>query len=151
MEKIPRSVLIVVYSGDQVLLLERREPPGYWQSVTGSLQPGERWRDAALRELGEEAGLHAEGLCDTGLVNRYPIHPAWRHRYAPEVNENEEHVFVLSLPAPLAVTVNLREHVQARWLPWADALALVSSETNRAAIVFIGAGTLPPTCRPDLG
>jgi dATP pyrophosphohydrolase len=35
--KIPESVLVVIFSADlQVLLLERADKPGFWQSVTGS-------------------------------------------------------------------------------------------------------------------
>jgi dATP pyrophosphohydrolase len=35
--KIPISTLVVVYTRDlDVLLMERADAPGYWQSVTGS-------------------------------------------------------------------------------------------------------------------
>ncbi|MEW6612843.1 MAG: dihydroneopterin triphosphate diphosphatase [Pseudomonadota bacterium] len=134
MYKLPKSVLVVVHSGERVLLLERRQPPGFWQSVTGSLEPGEDWHAAAVRELGEETGLAPDGLVDTGIVNRFPIHPAWRSRYAPEVQENEEHVFALALPAPVPVRLDPAEHRQACWLPRQEALRLASSWTNQAAI-----------------
>jgi dATP pyrophosphohydrolase len=54
MAKLPRSVLVLVHTSDAVLLLERLQPAGFWQSVTGSLEPGEDWEDAARRELEEE-------------------------------------------------------------------------------------------------
>ena len=53
----PESVLIVIYTaGGEFLLLERRKPPGFWQSVTGSLEWGETIDAAASRELKEETG-----------------------------------------------------------------------------------------------
>lgn len=134
MYKRPESVLVLVHTAEQVLLLERRHPPGFWQSVTGSLEPGEDWHAAAIRELHEETGLSADGLLDTGVVNRFPILPAWRHRYAPGVAENEEHVFCLPLEAPRHVTLNPREHRRAAWLDIAQALRRVSSWSNREAI-----------------
>ena len=36
--KIPESVLVVIHTPAlEVLLIERADKPGYWQSVTGSL------------------------------------------------------------------------------------------------------------------
>jgi ADP-ribose pyrophosphatase YjhB (NUDIX family) len=51
-------VLIVIYTdGGEFLLLERRRPAGFWQSVTGSLEWGEMPTRAARRELIEETGI----------------------------------------------------------------------------------------------
>ncbi|HUH00249.1 MAG TPA: NUDIX domain-containing protein, partial [Gammaproteobacteria bacterium] len=56
--KRPISVLVVVHTrSGEVLLLERIQPPGWWQSVTGSLEAGETPWDAAVRELHEETGM----------------------------------------------------------------------------------------------
>ena len=43
-----------------VLLLERADFPGYWQSVTGSQEPGETLAETAARELAEETGIDAD-------------------------------------------------------------------------------------------
>jgi len=131
-------VLIVVHTDDgQVLQLLRREPPGFWQSVTGSLREGETPLKAARRELREETGLDGEsGLVDGGFINRYPIHPAWRHRYAPEVMENTEYVFHLPLPRSCAVTLS-PEHIDSRWLPREAAAKAAGSDTDRAAILAL--------------
>lgn len=127
-----------MHTGDgQVLQLLRKHPPGFWQSVTGSLREGETPLNAARRELREETGLDGDsGLVDGGFINRYPIHPAWRHRYAPEVVENTEYVFHLPLPACYTVTLS-SEHVDSRWLPRAEAAKAAGSDTDRAAILAL--------------
>ena len=128
--------MVVHTSQGEVLQLRRREPADFWQSVTGSLDPGESPLAAARRELREETGLMADaGLTDTGVVNRYPIHPAWRHKYAPEVRENVEHVFTLALPERAPVDISHSEHLEYAWLPYADAAARAGSATDRAAIL----------------
>ncbi len=135
--KRPESVLVVIYTehGD-VLRLRRKEPADFWQSVTGSLQEGEEPGQAALREVREETGLQADAdLTDSGVVNRYPIHPAWRARFAPEVTENTEYVFSLRLPARTAIRSDPAEHVEYRWLPREEAAKLTSSITDRHAIL----------------
>jgi dihydroneopterin triphosphate diphosphatase len=133
--KRPESVLVVVHTrGGEVLLLERREPRGWWQSVTGSLEPGETPREAAVRELREETGLGADGLVDLGLSARFEIAPAWRHRFAPGVVENLEHAFALPLDAVVEVCLDPAEHLQYAWLARDDALERMSSHTNRAAL-----------------
>jgi dATP pyrophosphohydrolase len=133
--KRPESVLIVVYTqGGEVLLLRRREPPDFWQSVTGSLEWDEAPLQAARRELFEETGLAADGLVDCHLQYRFPIHSAWRHRYAPDADENLEHVFLLALPAPVSVRIEPREHTEYRWLPAAQAADMCFSWSNARVI-----------------
>lgn len=139
MYKRPESVLVVIYTacGD-VLQLRRRNPTDFWQSVTGSLAENETPVKAAIREVLEETGLVAdEGLVDTGIVNRYPIHPAWRHRFAPDVQENTEYVFSLQLPDQAPIQLDSGEHVEYRWLPRDAAAAAASSYTDRDAILAL--------------
>jgi dihydroneopterin triphosphate diphosphatase len=63
--KIPRSVLVVIYTAQgQVLLIERvnaqGQASGVWQSVTGSLdRQEESFFACAVREIKEETGLDA--------------------------------------------------------------------------------------------
>ena len=121
----------------QVLQLLRREPQGFWQSVTGSLREGETPLKAARRELREETGLDGEsGLIDGGIINRYPIHPAWRNRYAPEVSENTEYVFHLALPEIRDISLS-PEHLDSRWLPREQAAIAAGSATDQAAILAL--------------
>jgi dATP pyrophosphohydrolase len=135
--KIPVSVLVVIYTPDlQVLLLERADHPGYWQSVTGSQNPGETLRQTALREVLEETGLAAEQfeLSDCRQQNSYEIYPEWRHRYAPGVHTNTEHVWRLKLPAPLPISLAEREHLRYAWYPYQEAAQRCFSPSNAAAI-----------------
>jgi len=135
--KRPESVLVVIYSvSGEVLLLERRQPAGYWQSITGSLKWGESSaRDAAIREVREETGLQVqENLLDCACSNRFEIVPAWRARYAPDVNWNTEHVFRVELAATDPICINAEEHVRAEWVAAQQAAERASSHTNRAAI-----------------
>ena len=134
--KRPESVLVVIFTdAGEVLLLRRREPADFWQSVTGSLEWGEQADAAAQRELQEETGLGGEYRpLPTGHVERFPIHPAWRHRYATEVSENVEYCYQLRLPHAMPIRLNPAEHQAFAWLPRAEALRRASSWTNRAAI-----------------
>ncbi|MCU0868143.1 MAG: dihydroneopterin triphosphate diphosphatase [Burkholderiales bacterium] len=136
--KIPRSVLVVIHTEAlQVLLIERADHRGFWQSVTGSVDADdEPVRDTAVREVREETGLDATAfrLVDWQFVNEYDIYPQWRWRYAPGVTRNSEHVFGLVLPAPVPVTLAPREHVAQVWLPWEEAARRCFSPSNAAAI-----------------
>lgn len=144
MFKIPVSVLVVIHTPDlQVLLLERADHPGYWQSVTGSQNPGETLLQTAVREVVEETGLNASdypptALTDWNLQNRYEIYQEWRWRYAPGVTHNTEHVFGLMLPNPMAVMLAPKEHLQYVWLPWQTAAEKVFSSSNAEAIRKLG-------------
>lgn len=123
-----------------MLLLRRADDPDFWQSVTGSLLWEEALpRQAAERELKEETGLGATGLRDAGLTHRYAIPPQWRQRYAPEVQENIEHVYFLALPAESDITFNPVEHSEYGWYSFEAAAAKVVSWTNREAILKLKA------------
>ena len=135
--KTPVSVLVVVHTPAlDVLLLERADRPGFWQSVTGSQDEDESLRETAARELKEETGLDAQRheLADWRKQNRYEIYRNWRNRYAPGVTHNTEHVFGLLIPQPLEVHIEPREHLRYEWLPWREAAEKVFSWSNAEAI-----------------
>jgi dATP pyrophosphohydrolase len=142
--KIPQSVLVVIHTPAlEVLLIERADKPGFWQSVTGSLdEPDEPLAGTAAREVQEETGIEVgspgipqAALQDWGLRNVYEIYPVWRHRYAPGVTHNTEHVFGLCVPAGTPVRLAPREHVAYQWLPWREAADRCFSPSNAEAIL----------------
>lgn len=142
--KIPQSVLVVIHTLErQVLLIERADHPGYWQSVTGSKD----WLDepfdvTCIREVEEETGIVIGSpavprlaLRDWQLRNVYEIYPVWRHRYAAGVTHNTEHVFGLTVPAGTPVRLSPREHLNHCWLPWREAADRCFSPSNAEAVL----------------
>lgn len=132
--KQPVSVLVVIYTtAGNVLLLERADRPGFWQSVTGSRENDEPLAATASREVFEETGLTSR-IDDWGYSNRYEIYQHWRHRYAPGTYYNTEHVFGLKLATEYPVTLAANEHLRFVWLDWAEAAEKVFSPSNAEAI-----------------
>ena len=131
----PESVLVVVHSARSVLLMLRVQPFNFWQSVTGSLEPGEAPADTAFRELREETGIAApRSIESTGVVREFEIDPRWRERYAPGVAINREHEFRLALPDTQIIQLDHLEHSEYRWLDIDEAIETVWSSTNREAL-----------------
>jgi dATP pyrophosphohydrolase len=146
--KIPESVLVVIYTAElQVLLIERADHAGFWQSVTGSKDRlDEPLAVTAAREVGEETGIAVgsalvpeSALSDWGHHIEYDIYPVWRHRYAPGVVRNTEHWFGLLAPGPLPVILAPREHRAFAWLSYREAAARCFSTSNREAILQLPA------------
>lgn len=159
--KIPESVLVVIHTTDlEVLLIERADRPGYWQSVTGSKDAeDEPLIETAVREVGEETGIHiadeSKGdrdrekggsqvvslshLRDWHIFNIYEIYPVWRHRYAPGITHNTEHVFGLLVPRSIPITLAPREHLNHIWLPYREAADKCFSPSNAEAILQLPA------------
>jgi dihydroneopterin triphosphate diphosphatase len=142
--KIPESVLVVIHTDDrQVLLLERADHPGFWQSVTGSKDRlDEPLEETAAREVAEETGIVVgtpavplANLLDWQLSNVYEIYPVWRHRYAPGITHNTEHVFGLRVPGGTPVALAPREHLRFQWLDWREAADQCFSPSNAEAIL----------------
>lgn len=150
--KIPESVLVVIHTADlNVLLMERADAPGYWQSVTGSRDAlDEPLRETCCREVLEETGIRIgsaavpdAALRDWALSNVYEIYPRWRHRYAAGVTHNTEHVFGLQVPVGTPVTLAPREHLRHRWLPWQAAADACFSASNAEAILLLPRFAVP--------
>ncbi len=139
--KIPESVLVVIHtSALNVLLIERADHPGFWQSVTGSKDsPEEPLLLTAEREALEETGLYGSPVQwrNWAVSNIYEIYPAWRHRYAPGVTHNTEHIFSLCVPRDAAIRLNPREHTAWQWLPWRAAADACYSPSNAEAMLLL--------------
>jgi dATP pyrophosphohydrolase len=139
--KIPESVLVVIHTAAlDVLLIERADEPGYWQSVTGSKdRADEPLVETCVREVAEETGIVVDpaALRDWQLSNVYEIYPVWRHRYAPGVTHNTEHVFGLTVPSGTPVRLSPREHLNHVWLPWREAADRCFSASNAEAVLML--------------
>ena len=140
--KIPISILVVIYKLNRdVLLIERADREGFWQSVTGSLDaPNEDLSLAASREVFEETGIAVDQLRTGSLRNmhhhiEYEIYPEWRFRYAPGVTRNTEHWFSLEVPDGIQIQLAPREHVAYEWLPFEEAAKKCFSRSNGEAIM----------------
>jgi dATP pyrophosphohydrolase len=140
--KIPISVLVVIYKSNRdVLLIERADRQGFWQSVTGSLDsPDENLALAAAREVFEETGIAVDHLPASSLRNmhhqiEYEIYPEWRFRYTPGITRNTEHWFSLEVPNDIQIQLAPREHVAYEWLPFEEAAKKCFSRSNGEAIM----------------
>ena len=140
--KTPISVLVLIHTSDlKVLLIERADKSGFWQSVTGSIETEDIDLSAtAIREVFEETGLNAlqYKLEDWQFAQTYEIYEHWRYRYAPGVTQNVEHVFGLELPNAVDVTLAPNEHVAYEWVDWREAAKRVFSWTNVEALRLLG-------------
>jgi len=137
-------VLVVIHTGElDVLLLERADAPGFWQSVTGSKDSrAESLVETCVREVGEETGIVIgspavpfANLVDWQIANVYDIYPQWQHRYAAGVTRNTEHVFGLRVPRDTPVWPAPREHLRHEWLDWRAAADRCFSASNAEAIL----------------
>ena len=134
--KQPVSVLVVIYDNNrQILLLERADKPDFWQSVTGSLEPGETIEQTAKRELAEETGIYSNDILNWQQSSIYEIYPHWRHRYAPGVTHNTEYIFSLCVTAETPILLSPREHLDYIWCSPEQAAEKVFSPSNRSAIL----------------
>ena len=81
------------------------------------------------------AAVPRAALRDWALRNVYEIYPVWRHRYAPGVTHNTEHVFGLTVLVGTPVRLNPREHLRHAWFPWREAADRCFSPSNAEAIL----------------
>jgi len=103
--------------------------PQFWQAVTGGMEAGEVPLDACRREIREETGIDvaAERISSLDLGLEIPVPAAGRLV--------RKRVFLAEVPGqPIAISP---EHVDARWVPTAEAEAMLYWETCRTALTRV--------------
>jgi len=138
LKKIPISIQVIIFCDvKNILLLQRKDNPNYWQSVTGSIEKNESPKQCAGREVFEETGLIVNdyNFYSLNQMNQYQIYPEWKHRYDENVSTNIEHLFALQLPKKEHIIINPQEHIEYIWTDLEDAIKKVFSWTNRNALI----------------
>ena len=137
--KNPNSILLIIFTTKfKVLLLKKNSKRDLWQSVTGSMELGENPYDTALRELQEETGINKQksDLIFDDLSHKFMIYSEWIDRYEESTYSNKEYIFGLKLNNEVSVKLS-REHSSYKWVDLNDAIHLVFSWTNKAALKAI--------------
>ena len=137
--KNPNSILLIIFTTKfKVLLLKKNSKRDLWQSVTGSMELGENPYDTALRELQEETGINKQksDLIFDDLSHKFMIYSEWIDRYEESTYSNKEYIFSLKLNDEVSVKLS-REHSSYKWVDLNNAIDLVFSWTNKAALKAI--------------
>ncbi len=129
-----RTVSVVPVGADgRILLLRRAESRGgFWQQVTGRIEPGESPAQTAQRELREETGADAK-VVPLGYVHGFGLGPAVQRRPGVGLATAQETAFSARLPPGFSCRLS-DEHVECGWFTAEEALARVRFAGLRRAI-----------------
>ena len=137
--KNPNSILLIIFTKKfKVLLLRKNSTKELWQSVTGSMELDENPYETALRELKEETGINKQisDLIFDNKSHKFMIYSEWIDRYKESIYSNKEYIFGLKLDSEVSVTLS-SEHSNYKWVDLNEAIHLVFSWTNKAALKAI--------------
>jgi lipoyl(octanoyl) transferase len=129
-----RTISVVATGDDgRVLLLRRSDARGgFWQPVTGRLEPGETSEAAARRELLEETGADAP-VRSLGYRHSFALEPALSTRFGGGLVVVEETAFAARLPAGFACRIS-DEHAEHGWFSEEEAVARLPFAGLRRAV-----------------
>ena len=134
--KNPNSILLIIFTKNfKVLLLRKNSTKELWQSVTGSMELDENPYETALRELKEETGISKQrsDLIFYNKSHKFMIYSEWIDRYKESTYSNKEYIFSLKLNDIVSVKLS-REHSNYEWVDLNEAICMVFSWTNKAAL-----------------
>ena len=120
-----------IAGGEYEYLLLRRVPRpdlglgSFWQAVTGGVEDGEEFIEAAKRELTEETGLVPTALEHIDYSYSFPMEDEWRHLYAAGIEEIVEYVFVAFIDGRQEPNISW-EHDEWCWCSLEQALGLLT-------------------------
>lgn len=140
--RVPKSVQVFLFregrSGREFLLLHRTDSRGgFWQPVTGRVEPGETEAETAGREVAEETGVvSGQSAVPLNFVHRYPLKEEWLVNYPPGTTHNEEYAFAVSVPPDAEIRIDPTEHDAFVWLPLEAALEKLVWPGNREALTL---------------
>ena len=129
-----RTVCVVPVAPDGRVLLLRRsaERGGFWQPVTGRIEPGESPEAAARRELWEETGADVV-VEDLRYRHAFAVEPGLLHPPDRVLRVAEESAFAARLPAGFACRLSA-EHADHAWCAPAEAIEQLRFAGLRRAV-----------------
>ncbi len=142
MPRRPESVQVFLVNqaeGQRAYLLLQRVAmpqlalPAFWQGVTGALESGESFEEAAVREVREETNVSVEQVFGAGFTQYFPIRPEWRSSYGQGAVQVEERVFYAFVPSGTLPRLSV-EHQAFKWCSTEDAMSLLEFGQNRQCL-----------------
>ncbi len=129
-----RTVSVVPVGEDGRVLLLRRIPDrgGFWQQVTGRIEPGESAEEAARRELREETGIDAP-VEPLGYRHAFALDPSTNRVRPGEIVIVEETAFAARVPGGAAPALSA-EHAALEWTSAEEALSRLRFAGLRRAV-----------------
>lgn len=126
----------------KVLLLRRVEARGgFWQQVTGRIEPGEDPAAAARRELAEETGADAP-VRPLGYVHGFALGSSLLPGGEGALRTGQETAFAATIPADFEPRLS-HEHRDWGWFDPAEALSLLPWAGLRRAVRLATGGAVP--------
>ncbi|MCY0852221.1 MAG: NUDIX pyrophosphatase [Thermoplasma acidophilum] len=126
-----QAVIYRCNEGPEFLILHRNaEHGGFWQNITGNVEPEEDVHEALMREIEEEIGIKQECIdrvSDEIMAFRFRAHEM----------DFIEHVYAVKFKNSCSVDISRNvdhEHDEYRWVRMEDAIGMVRWYTNADAI-----------------
>lgn len=120
---------------DQRLVLLLKTIPsrgGFWQPVTGGVEPGETPFQAALREATEETGFSFRGVVPTGYD--FSFESQFNLQASGAKSCHETVYAALSIQGALPPRLDPKEHDDFKWCGLKEARSLLKFQENRKGL-----------------